>query len=99
MTDSKKKSNSKESKLAKLPTKENFSEWYHELLMTAEIVDNRYPGQGHVRLVFPSALGLQKNVYAIIRELLDPRSSGDPVSPHDTGECVHEEASNQGLRG
>lgn len=30
---------------------ENFSEWYHELLMTAEIIDNRYSCQGNVRLV------------------------------------------------
>lgn len=34
------------SKAARLPSKENFSEWYHELLMTAEIVDNRYPVKG-----------------------------------------------------
>lgn len=71
MTDSKTKSNSKESKQAKLPTKENFSEWYHELLMTAEIIDNRYPVKG-MCVWFPFGFALKKNVYAIIRELLDP---------------------------
>jgi len=71
MTDSKTKSNSKESKQAKLPAKENFSEWYHELLMTAEIIDNRYPVKG-MCVWFPFGFALKKNVYAIIRELLDP---------------------------
>ena len=69
MTDSKTKSNSKESK-PKLPMKENFSEWYHELLMTAEIIDNRYPVKG-MCVWFPFGFALKKNVYAIIRELLD----------------------------
>jgi prolyl-tRNA synthetase len=54
----------------KLPSKENFSEWYHELLMTAEIVDNRYPVKG-MCVWFPFGFALRKNVYGIIRELLD----------------------------
>src|SRR5512136_688212 len=70
MTDSSKKTSAKESKLAKLPTKDNFSEWYHELLMTAEIVDNRYPVKG-MCVWFPFGFALKKNVYGIIRELLD----------------------------
>ena len=73
MTDSKKISNSKakDNKQAKLPGKDSFSEWYHELLMTAEIVDNRYPVKG-MCVWFPFGFALKKNVYAVIRELLDP---------------------------
>lgn len=59
------------SKTAKLPSKENFSEWYHELLMMAEIVDNRYPVKG-MCVWFPFGFAIKKNVYSIIRELLDP---------------------------
>ncbi len=29
-----------------LPSKENFSEWYHEVIQTAEIMDVRYPVKG-----------------------------------------------------
>ena len=71
MTDSKTKSNAKDVKQAKLPAKSNFSEWYHELLMTAEIIDNRYPVKG-MCVWFPFGFGIRKNVYSIIRELLDP---------------------------
>ncbi len=71
MTDSKTKPTSKESKQAKLPKKEDFSEWYHELLMTAEIIDNRYPVKG-MCVWFPFGFAIRKSVYAIIRELLDP---------------------------
>lgn len=56
---------------AKLPAKEDFSEWYHELLMTAEIVDNRYPVKG-MCVWFPFGYAIKKNTYAIIRQLLDP---------------------------
>jgi prolyl-tRNA synthetase len=58
-------------KQAKLPAKEDFSEWYHELLMMAEVVDNRYPVKG-MCVWFPFGYAIKKNVYAIIRELLDP---------------------------
>jgi prolyl-tRNA synthetase len=64
-------SKAKDSKRGLLPTKENFSEWYHELLMTAEIVDNRYPVKG-MCVWFPFGFAVKKNVYGIIRELLDP---------------------------
>ena len=33
-------------KEASFPAKENFSEWYNELLRTAEIMDVRYPVKG-----------------------------------------------------
>jgi len=55
----------------KLPAKEDFSEWYHELLMTAEVVDNRYPVKG-MCVWFPFGFAIKRNVYAIIRQLLDP---------------------------
>jgi len=55
---------------SKLPKKEDFSEWYHELLKTAEIVDNRYPVKG-MAVWFPFGFAIRKNTYAIIRELLD----------------------------
>ncbi|HUS74690.1 MAG TPA: proline--tRNA ligase [Methanothrix sp.] len=70
-TDSVAKSKTKDSKQAKLPAKESFSEWYHELLMTAEIIDNRYPVKG-MCVWFPFGFAIKKNVYAVIRELLDP---------------------------
>jgi prolyl-tRNA synthetase len=71
MTDSKTKTSAKDSKQAKLPRKEDFSEWYHELLMTAEIIDNRYPVKG-MCVWFPFGFAIRKSVYSIIRELLDP---------------------------
>lgn len=79
MTDSKtnSKTNSKNNpktdskdQSSKLPSKENFSEWYHELLMTAEIIDNRYPVKG-MAVWFPFGFAIRKNTYGIIRELLD----------------------------
>ena len=39
--------------------------------MTAEIVDNRYPVKG-MCVWFPFGFAIKKNVYAVIRELLDP---------------------------
>jgi prolyl-tRNA synthetase len=55
---------------SKLPSKEAFSEWYHELLLMAEIMDNRYPVKG-MGVWFPFGFAIRKNVYGIIRELLD----------------------------
>jgi prolyl-tRNA synthetase len=69
-TESRADSKAKDNKPAKLPPKGSFSEWYHELLMTAEIVDNRYPVKG-MCVWFPFGFALKKNVYGIIRELLD----------------------------
>lgn len=69
-TDSKGAKNTRDQE-AKLPPKEEFSEWYHELLKMAEIVDVRYPVKG-MCVWFPFGFGLRRNVYGIIRELLDP---------------------------
>jgi prolyl-tRNA synthetase len=67
MTDSK---NDSKTQSSKLPSKENFSEWYHELLMMAEIIDNRYPVKG-MCVWFPFGFAIRKSVYGIIRQLLD----------------------------
>lgn len=70
--DSRKTGSKAESKdqSSKLPAKEDFSEWYHELLITGEIIDNRYPVKG-MCVWFPFGFAMRKNVYGIIRELLD----------------------------
>jgi len=62
---------SKDSKETKLPAKSDFSEWYHELLKSAEIIDVRYPVKG-MCVWYPFGFALRRNVYNIIKELLDP---------------------------
>lgn len=59
-----------EEKKSILPPKSNFSEWYHELLLMAEIMDVRYPVKG-LYVWFPFGFDLRKRTYSIIRELLD----------------------------
>jgi len=53
-----------------LPAKEDFSEWYNELLRVAEIMDVRYPVKG-LYVWYPFGFSIRKSVYAIMRELLD----------------------------
>lgn len=50
--------------------KSDFSVWYNEILLTAEIMDVRYPVKG-LCVWFPYGLKLRKFTYNIIRELLD----------------------------
>lgn len=57
-------------KEATLPGKKDFSEWYNELLQVAEIMDVRYPVKG-LYVWYPFGFTIRKNVYNIIRELLD----------------------------
>ncbi|MGM0770151.1 MAG: proline--tRNA ligase [Halobacteriota archaeon] len=57
-------------KEAMLPPKESFSEWYNDLLQVAEIMDVRYPVKGSY-VWYPFGFSIRRNVYAIIRELLD----------------------------
>ncbi len=57
-------------KKAVLPEKSNFSEWYNELLLMAEIMDVRYPVKG-LYVWFPFGFDVRKRTYSIIRELLD----------------------------
>jgi len=56
---------------SKLPSKDNFSEWYHELLKAGEIIDVRYPVKG-MCVWYPFGFALRRNVYDLMRELLDP---------------------------
>jgi len=53
-----------------LPPKDNFSEWYNELLMTAQIMDVRYPIKG-VYVWYPFGFSIRKKVYNLLRSLLD----------------------------
>jgi len=55
---------------SKIPNKENFSEWYHELLKTGELIDVRYPVKG-MSVWYPFGFALKRNVYDQMRELLD----------------------------
>ncbi|MFP4654974.1 MAG: proline--tRNA ligase [Methanohalobium sp.] len=59
-----------EEKELALPAKENFSEWYNDILVKAEIMDVRYPVKG-LYVWNPFGFSIRKNVYSIIRELLD----------------------------
>ncbi|MBP2029402.1 prolyl-tRNA synthetase [Methanohalophilus levihalophilus] len=57
-------------KEASLPPKENFSEWYNELLQLGRIMDVRYPVKGSY-VWFPFGYSIRQNVYNIMRNLLD----------------------------
>ena len=59
-----------EIKAESLSPKSKFSEWYHQLLMTAEIMDVRYPVKG-LYVWFPFGYDIRKRIYDIMRELLD----------------------------
>jgi prolyl-tRNA synthetase len=53
-----------------LPGKSDFSAWYNELLWRAEIMDVRYPVKG-LYVWYPFGFSLRRNVYDILRGLLD----------------------------
>jgi prolyl-tRNA synthetase len=53
-----------------LPPKENFSEWYHEIIQVAEIMDIRYPVKG-LYVWFPFGFKIRQLVYSKLREILD----------------------------
>jgi len=53
-----------------LPSKEDFSEWYNDVLQKGEIMDVRYPVKGSY-VWFPFGFNIRRNVYDIIRKLLD----------------------------
>ncbi len=54
----------------KLPPKEEFSEWYHELIQRAEIMDVRYPVKG-LYVWYPFGFKIRRSVYGILREIMD----------------------------
>ncbi|MBE8539893.1 proline--tRNA ligase [Geoglobus acetivorans] len=53
-----------------LPPKSNFSEWYHEIIQHAQIMDIRYPVKG-LYVWFPFGFKLRKLVYGKLREIMD----------------------------
>jgi prolyl-tRNA synthetase len=53
-----------------LPKKKDFSEWYSEVLSAAGIADIRYPVKG-LYVWHPFGFRLRKEVYSILRSLLD----------------------------
>ncbi len=60
--------------------KENFSEWYQEVLASAEIVDNRYPVKG--MLVWrPFGFKIRKYVTDLLRELLEETGHEEVLFP------------------
>ncbi len=53
-----------------LPPKDNFSEWYNELLMMAQVMDVRYPVKG-IYVWYPFGFSIRKKVYNMLRALMD----------------------------
>jgi len=53
-----------------LPPKNQFSEWYNDLLWRAEVMDVRYPVKG-LYVWYPYGFALRKHVYQRLRDLLD----------------------------
>ncbi|WP_342770352.1 MULTISPECIES: proline--tRNA ligase [unclassified Methanoculleus] len=53
-----------------LPRKEDFSQWYNEVLWRAEIMDVRYPVKG-LYVWYPHGFAIRKRVYGILRGLMD----------------------------
>jgi len=53
-----------------LPPRADYSEWYSEVLMAAEILDVRYPVKG-MYVWYPYGYALRNRIYAILRGLLD----------------------------
>ncbi|MGB8309223.1 MAG: proline--tRNA ligase [Methanoregula sp.] len=53
-----------------LPKKQDFSEWFNEILWRAEIMDVRYPVKG-LYVWYPYGFAVRKFVYNHLRELLD----------------------------
>lgn len=53
-----------------LPPKQNFSEWFHEIIQQAEIMDIRYPVKG-LYVWCPFGFKIRQLVYSKLRELLD----------------------------
>ncbi len=51
--------------------KAEFSEWFNELLVDAQIMDVRYPVKGFY-VWFPFGFDLRKRTYNVLRSLLDP---------------------------
>ncbi|MEM1684647.1 MAG: aminoacyl--tRNA ligase-related protein [Nanopusillaceae archaeon] len=56
--------------MAELEKKENFSEWYNQIIREAEIIDDRFPVKGMP--AYPNyGFSLIKNIFSILEKLLD----------------------------
>ncbi len=53
-----------------LPPKSDFSEWYHEVIQQAQIMDIRYPVKG-LYVWFPFGFKLRNLVYGKLRDIMD----------------------------
>jgi prolyl-tRNA synthetase len=53
-----------------LPSKQDFSAWYNDILWRAEIMDVRYPVKG-LYVWYPYGFAIRKHVYQRLRDLLD----------------------------
>ncbi len=53
-----------------LPPKTDFSEWYHEIIQQAQIMDIRYPIKG-LYVWFPFGFKLRNLIYGKLREIMD----------------------------
>ncbi|KUK63475.1 MAG: Proline--tRNA ligase [Methanoculleus marisnigri] len=53
-----------------LPRKDDFSQWYNEILWRAEIMDVRYPVKG-LYVWYPHGFAIRKRAYGILRDLMD----------------------------
>lgn len=53
-----------------LPPKSSFSEWYHEIIQQAQIMDIRYPVKG-LYVWFPFGYKLRNLVYSRLKEIMD----------------------------
>ena len=60
--------------------KNNFSEWYNEILEKAEILDIRYPVKG-LYVWFPYGFKLRKHVLDVIRNILEEKNHREALFP------------------
>ncbi|KKG10550.1 aminoacyl--tRNA ligase-related protein, partial [Methanosarcina sp. 2.H.T.1A.15] len=67
-------------KEAALPPKEEFSDWYNDLLWMAEIMDVRYPVKG-LYVWYPFGFAIRRNTYNIIREIMDNSGHQETLFP------------------
>ncbi|MEM3088599.1 MAG: proline--tRNA ligase, partial [Candidatus Bathyarchaeia archaeon] len=59
---------------------ENFSEWYHDVIERAGIIDYRYPIKG-CGVWLPYGLKFRNNIVNIIRRLLDQTGHEEMMFP------------------
>jgi len=60
--------------------KENFSEWFNDVVQTAEVMETRYPVKG-LYVWMPYGLKLRNSVFSILRELLEKSGHQEVLFP------------------